>query len=174
MLGRDPLIADKNEKEEIAFLNELGFASESLDLKDYFGKQELLKQKLDSLGALWVSGGNTFVLRQAMRLSGFDQLFESLQKRKDFLYAGYSAGICVLSDTLKPIDRVDDPFNFPYSGIDSPIYEGLGVFNYAFMPHYDSDHYESKAIDDEIKRCIDQKWLFKALRDGEVIIIKNS
>lgn len=108
-----------------------------------------------------------------MRLSGFDNLISALSERKDFLYGGYSAGICILSTTLKPIDIVDDPNNFPYQGIDKVIYEGLGIFNYSFMPHYDSDHPESADIGKEIQRCIDNKWLFKALRDGDVIIIEH-
>jgi len=36
---------------------------------------------------------------------------------------------------------------------------------YHISPHYDSDHEESKATDKEIKYCIDNKILFKALRD---------
>lgn len=171
-VGADPKRAVAHQLKEMAFLDELGFQSEALDLKTYFGKAEALQEKLNSLGAIWVSGGNTFVLRQAMKLSGFDQFFPTLMARKDFLYGGYSAGICVLSDTLKPIDIVDDPNNFPYQEIHQAIYEGLGVFNYSFMPHYDSDHFESEAIGKEIQRCIDNKWLFKALRDGDVLIIE--
>ena len=34
------------------------------------------------------------------------------------------------------------------------------------MPHYDSDHFESEGIGKEIQRCIDNKWLFKALRNA--------
>jgi len=172
-VGADPKRALKHQTAEIKFLNELGFEAESLDLKTYFGKEKVLAKKLNSLGAIWVSGGNTFVLRQAMRLSGFDKLFSSLRSRKDFLYGGYSAGICILSNTLKPIDMVDDPNNFPYQGIDIAIYEGLGIFDYSFMPHYDSDHPESADIEKEIQRCINNKWLFKALRDGDVLIIKQ-
>jgi len=41
------------------------------------------------------------------------------------------------------------------------------------MPHYDSDHPESELIEKEIQRCIDKKWLFKALKDGDVIIIEK-
>lgn len=164
--------ANKSQQKELEFLNELGFESESLDLKLYFNKTEALRDKINELGALWVSGGNCFVLRMAMKLSGFDIVFEELKNRDDFLYGGYSAGICVLSHSLKAIDQVDDPQNFPYKEITQPIYEGLGVFDYAFMPHYDSDHFESEAIDKEIQRCIDNKWLFKALRDGEAIIIE--
>lgn len=171
-VGADPKRAVAHQFKEMEFLDELGFQSEALDLKMYFGRAKALKEKLDSLGAIWVSGGNTFVLRQAMKLSGFDQLFPTLMAKKNFLYGGYSAGICVLSNTLKPIDIVDEPNNFPYEGIHEAIYEGLGVFDYSFMPHYDSHHFESEVIGKEIQRCIDNKWLFKALRDGDVLIIE--
>ena len=171
-VGADSDRAEKHQREEIALLNEMGFAAEPLDLREYFKKSGELKSKLSTLGGVWVSGGNTFVLRMAMRLSGFDEAFKELLARDDFLYGGYSAGICILSDSLKSIDFVDDPNNFPYQGITEPIYEGLGVFNYSFMPHYDSDHPESEAVGKEIQRCIDNKWLFKALRDGDVIIVK--
>lgn len=169
-VGADPARANQHQQTEIAELNEIGFQAEPLDLKAYFHRTEALQHKLESLGGLWVSGGNTFVLRMAMRLSGFDEIFEALRNREDFLYAGYSAGICILSDSLQSIDMVDDPHNFPYEGIDKPIYEGLGVFNYSFMPHYDSDHPEAMDVAKEVQRCIDNKWLFKALRDGDVII----
>lgn len=63
--------------------------------------------------------------------------------RTENLYGGYSASICILSNTLEPIDLVDHPNSFPYKGVDNAIYEGLGIFNYSFMPHYDSGHFNS-------------------------------
>lgn len=173
-VGADEELKKKSLQEEMEFLNRLGFISEHLDLKDYFGKTKALKERLDELDALWVCGGNTFVLRQAMKLSGFDSHFEELLKRNDFLWAGYSAGICILCDSLKYIEQVDDPHNFPYDGISEALYDGLGLFPFALLPHYDSDHFESEAINAEIQRCIDNKWLFKALKDGEVKILKDS
>ena len=101
-----------------------------------------------------------------MRLSGFDELFNDLQNRKNFFWGGYSAGICILCDCLKYIDQVDDANNFPYKEIDEPIYEGLGVFDYALLPHYRSDHFESELIEKEVERCSEKKLLFKALIDG--------
>ncbi len=169
-IGADPVRAANHQKEEIDFLNSLGFNAEPLDLKLYFDNKEALREKIYSLGALWVSGGNAFVLRMAMRLSGFDAIFDELRFKNEFLYGGYSAGICVLSNSLKAIAVVDDPANFPYKELKKPIYEGLGAFSYSFLPHYDSDHFESEAIGEEIQRCIENKWLFKALRDGDVII----
>ncbi|HWZ03531.1 MAG TPA: Type 1 glutamine amidotransferase-like domain-containing protein [Mucilaginibacter sp.] len=169
----NPKIREKYQNDEIAQLNNFGFTAEPLDLKEYFGKEDLLRKKLEELGGLWVSGGNTFVLRQAMKLSGFDNLFDELRKRRGFLYAGYSAGICILCDSLKYIQIADDPRDFPYHENKETIWDGLGVFNYGLLPHYDSDHFESEAIGKDLKVCIDNKWLFKALRDGEVIIIEE-
>ncbi len=168
----DPARRQQHQHEEIEQLNQFGFIAEPLNLQHYFNKPAELADKLNSLGGLWVSGGNTFVLRQAMRLSGFDALFNTLQGRKDFLYAGYSAGICILCDSLKYIQNVDNPNDFPYAGSTEIIWEGLNVFNYGLLPHYDSDHPESEAIGKEVQVCIDNKWLFKALRDGEVMIIE--
>ncbi|MBB1139931.1 Type 1 glutamine amidotransferase-like domain-containing protein [Myroides sp. WP-1] len=177
--AKDWADADENRKQrdlqaEMDFLEQLGFVNEHLDLKAYFGKTEALKHKLATLDGIWVCGGNTFILRQAMRLSGFDQLFEELRQREDFLWAGYSAGACILSDSLKYIQHVDDPTQLPYAQISTPIFEGLGFFNYGILPHYDSNHFESAAIEVEIQTCIRNKWLFKAIRDGEVLLGKGS
>ncbi len=169
----DPEIRERYQKEEIEQLNQIGFSAEKLNLKDYFNNEILLKNKLEELDGIWVSGGNTFVLRQAMRLSGFDTIFNELKHRKGFLYGGYSAGICVLCDSLKYIKNVDNPNEFPFNNFNEVIWEGLNVFNYGLLPHYDSDHFESEAIGKEIQNCIDNKWMFKALRDGEVIIIEE-
>jgi dipeptidase E len=171
--GAEPKVSNRNQEEEIEMLNKLGFAAESLDLKKYFAKEVELSKKIDQLDGLWVSGGNTFVLRQAMKLSGFDNIFTTLKNRKGFLYGGYSAGICILCDSLKYIRNVDNPNDFPYEGIKETVWDGLNIFSFGLLPHYNSDHYESAAIKKEVQSCIDNKWLFKALSDGEVIIIEN-
>lgn len=150
-------------------LKALGLNVEVLDLRDYFGRRDVLREKLKQLDMLWVSGGNTFVLRQAMRLSGFDELVGELAERDDFVYGGYSAGCCVLSPTLKGLQIVDDPNNFPYS-LKEPIWEGLGLIDYVFLPHFDSDHPESEAIDKEVVYCAENKIPYRTVRDGEVIL----
>lgn len=153
-------------------LKAIGLDVELLDLQDYFGKKEALQKKVDELGVVWVGGGNTFVLRQAMKLSGFDDILKQLVGRKDFLYGAYSAGVCVLSPSLKVYAITDDATAMPYSGIKEVVWEGIGLLDYVVEPHYASDHPESKSTDKEIKYCISNKILFKALRDGEVIIIE--
>jgi dipeptidase E len=169
-----PVKRAKYLKEEMEFLDNLGFHNEHLDLKNYFGKENELREKLANLDGIWVAGGHTFILRQAMMLSGFDNIyFDTLKNRKDFFWGGYSAGICILCDSLKYIQNVDMPNDFPYEGNKENIWEGLGLFNYGILPHYDSDHHESEEIGKEVQRCIENRWLFKVMRDGEVIIIED-
>ena len=166
---RDVERADKNQQEEITFLNSVGFEAEVLDLKVYFNNPSALNNKLNELGGIWVSGGNTFVLRQAMQLSGFDKLFPTLIERKDFLYGGYSAGICILSKSLKIYALIDDDKNFPYPAITETIYEGLEIFEDTFLPHFESDHPESELIGKAVQYCTQKNIPFKTLRDGEVL-----
>ncbi len=162
----------KNETQELDQLERLGFVAEIINLKDYFHAEKKLKIKLDTLGAVWVSGGNTFILRQAMQLSGFDHIIKELSLKADFLYAGYSAGICILSKDMHYLHIVDKPYDYPYPEIQETIWEGLGFFDYAFLPHYDSEHPETEDIGKSIQYCIDNRILFKALRDGDVIILE--
>jgi len=161
---------DSNKK-NMKDLSDLGIDVELLDLKDYFGKKEELKKKIERLGGVWIRGGNTFVLRQAMKLSGFDEIIKQIEQ-KDFLYGGYSAGICVLAPSLKALQIVDKPDIMPYEESNEIIWEGLGILDYIILPHYKSDHPESADIDREVENCKKNNIPFKTLRDGEVIIIE--
>ena len=168
--GADPKIIKDHIERDVLSLEELGLKVEVLNLKDYFGKNAELKEKLDDLGAVFISGGNVFVLRQAMKLSGFDEIIKELDD--NFLYSGYSAAGCVLSPNFKCYKIVDDSTDTPYEGLDEVIWEGLGIIDYAFMPHWDSDHKESEDIDKEIEFCKKNGIKYKGVRDGEVIIIE--
>ena len=65
---------------------------------------------------------------------------------------------------------MDDPTVTPYP-IKKVVWEGLGLIDFAFLPHYKSDHPESEDIDKEVEYCKKHNIPFKTLRDGEVIII---
>jgi dipeptidase E len=168
----DPERKQRHIDQEMSELRELGFDVTLLDLRDYFGDEDDLDVQLQRLGGVYVCGGNSFVLRQAMQLSGFDGALRASCDRADFLYAGYSAGVCVLSPTLHAYAIVDDPTDMPYPQLRAQLWEGLGLLSFVFLPHYRSDHPESAQIDQEIAYCIDNKVLFKAYRDGEVLIIE--
>jgi len=157
---------------DMAELKNLGLDVQLLDLRNYFGKTDELRKKISELGAVFFRGGNTFILRQAMRISGFDIIFKELIKRDDFVYAGYSAGICVLGSDLKVLQIVDDPVDKPYRELQDTIWEGLGYLDYVILPHYKSDHPESALVDKVFEQCQEISIPFKTLRDGEVILIE--
>ncbi len=165
---------DSKEKEEsinknILELEILGFKVDIIDLKKYFGKENILIEDLKEIKAFYVIGGNVFTLRLAMKYSGFDNFLKSISNKDGYLYAGYSAGICVLAPTFKGLDIVDDIVN-PYSN-ESVLYEGLNLIDFVPVPHYMSDHPESEKINEVVKYYEKEKIKYKPLRDGDVVII---
>ena len=163
-------IADR-QSEDMADLTKLGFDVEHVDLREYFETQDALQRKLEEFGLLWFCGGNVFVLRQAMKLSGCDAVIHALLD-SDIVYGGYSAGCCVLAPSLRGYHIVDDPDAKPYGQEHQTIWDGLGILDYSISPHYDSDHPESADIAKEIAYCQEHGIAYKPLRDGEVIIIE--
>lgn len=164
----------KSEQADIDELVNLEFTVEKFDLRDYFDNKNNLEKDISQYDIIWVRGGNAFVLRQVMKLSGFDKLLINLAKnRNNIIYGGYSAGVCVLAPSLKGLEFVDDINQFPYPQQKKAIFEGLGILDYVIVPHYKSEkHSETEAVEKVIEYYIKNKILFKALSDGEVIIIE--
>lgn len=164
---------EESAKQSIMELKNLGLFPEEIDLRDYFGKQNELSRKLNNYGAVYVRGGNTFVLRRAMAQSSFDKWIKNKNRDPNFVYAGYSAGICVLSPTLHGLELVDDPNIVPQGYNQKIIWDGLSIVDFSIAPHYKSDHPESGNVDKEVEYFIKHKMPFKTLHDGEIIIKKN-
>ncbi len=164
----------KGEQEEMDVLKSLGLQPKVLDLRNYFGRKEELEKQLNNFNAVWVRGGNVFVLRIAMGKSGFDEIIKKKKEDKDFVYAGYSAGPCSLAPSLKGFEIVDDLSQvknaYPNENI---IWDGLGLVDFVFVPHYKSDHPESAAIDKEIEYLENNDIDYKPFKDGEVYILRN-
>jgi dipeptidase E len=154
-------------------LEAAGVQAQRLDLRAYFGRDSELERALAEYSGVWLSGGNVFVLRQAMRLSGLDRFICSAGGRSDFTYGGYSAACCVLSPTLKPFARVDDPQVRPYPESIETIWAGLGLLDFAFMPHFQSNHSESSLIEAEVAFCIENDLAYRTFRDGDVLVIER-
>ena len=154
-------------------LEQLGLQPVVVDLKEYFGRENDLQKLIEEIGAVFVLGGNVFVLRQAMKLSGLDNILIELNADPDFLYSGYSAAGCVLAPTLEPYKVVGDATITPYEELDEVIWEGLNLVDFAFMPHWQSNHPETEAINQGIEYCKDHDIKFKAVQDGDVLIFNS-
>ena len=157
---------------ELDALGELGIEAEDFDLRDYFGGQQRLAADLARYRLVWVRGGNTFMLRHALAASGADEILTSLVARDALVYGGYSAGCCVLAPSLRGLELVDEPEAVTETYGVPPIWAGLGLIEYAFVPHVDSpNHPESEACGRlaEHYRAIGAEH--RTLRDGEAIVV---
>jgi dipeptidase E len=154
----------------IAALAEISLQGEELDLRDYFSNHEALAPRLKHYGGVWVMGGNTFILRRAMRQSGFDQIAPALVQSEQLVYGGFSAGAVVAAKTLKGIELVDDPKQLPEGYDPEIIWDGLGFYEKSIAPHYKSNHPESPAIDKVVEYFDNHAMPYTALHDGEAII----
>lgn len=160
--------------EETKALNDLGFEVEELDLRDYFYKEKELENLLSKKQLVWIDGGNTFLLRRAMKQSGFDNVIKKLLKDDKIVYAGFSAACVVLQKDMHGLDLVDDP-NVVSEGYKKEIiWEGLGLIDFYLAVHYKSDHPESVMVDKEVELCEKNNVPYKTLRDGEVLIINGN
>jgi dipeptidase E len=159
------VVSPKRNREDLVAA---GVSFETFDLREFFSSPDRIGAELEKFKGVWITGGNTFVLRQAMRLSGFDRAINEV-KDKDFLYGGFSAGICVLAPNLLGLSIVDDPNIQPYRQSRETIWEGLGLLDYLFLPHYQSDHPESADIEKEVDYCTKKGIAFRTIRDGEAV-----
>lgn len=156
---------------EINDLTAIGLLPEPLDLRKFFGKTEALEKRINEFGFIWVTGGNSFVLRRAYAQSGLDIILKAKLVEDDFVYAGYSAGICVATPTLEGIHLADDPEATPAGYDREAIWSGLGFVPFCIAPHYRSDHFESALMEKSVEYFIEHKLPFIALHDGEALLL---
>jgi dipeptidase E len=154
----------------VAEFQSLGLQAEELDLRAYFGDSARLRQRLSAFDLVWVMGGNSFVLRRAMRSSGFDTVIRELLEADAIAYGGYAAGAVVAGPSLRGLELMDDPWELP-NGYDEPlIWHGLGLTPFAIVPHYRSRHPEAASAEKVVSYMQARRTRFRAISDGEVIV----
>lgn len=94
--------------------------------------------RLDDVDALWVRGGNTFVLRAALAAAGADAVIVDRVRTGRLAWAGYSAGAAVLAPDLGYVADVDDP---DAAGT-ALVTTGLGLVDRPVVPHVDGTYDE--------------------------------
>jgi dipeptidase E len=168
-----PGLRDSYVRANADVLSGLGIESEELDLRDYFESPNGLDAGLDRFGLIWAVGGNAFVLRRAMRYSGFDVVATPRIISGALVYGGFSAGAIVATPTLRGIELADDPNDVPDGYRPDIIWDGLALFDRSIAPHFRSAHPESAVIDDVVRSFINQRMPFETLRDGEAIVVRD-
>jgi dipeptidase E len=157
---------------ELRQLSALGLDPVELDLRAYRTDPAALATRLEECAALWVRGGNVFVLRTAMARCGADRLLVDLLADDALVYAGYSAGACVLAPSLCGLETCDDADAVRRLYGADPVWDGLAVLDRAVVPHLGSpDHPETGllgAVAAEYRRAGVPYW---GLRDGQALVV---
>ncbi|CAM3064697.1 Type 1 glutamine amidotransferase-like domain-containing protein [Prescottella defluvii] len=168
---------------DVVPLRRLGFAPSEVDLRDYVGRPADLAEALSRFRAVWVRGGNTFVLRAQLARSGADDVLRDLLDRDVIGYAGYSAGACVMAPSLVGVDCADDPGEVAPTCGTAPRWDGLGLIDFSIVPH----HVETGTLDDAstpadapnpgddaarmIEACRAAGVRYRALTDDQAIVV---
>ncbi len=149
----------------------LGFEFVDIDLRQYFAGGVPM-DTLDGFGLVWCSGGNTFLLRSAMRLSGFDEILAKKIKNDELAYGGSSAGSIIAGPTLRGTEHGDDPGAVAETYKTDVIWDGLGLVDFVIIPHWQSDWFGKDAA--RMRRALEldkSNTSYKTLFDGQVYLI---
>jgi dipeptidase E len=157
---------------ELVALRDLGLGAEELDLRDYFDAPTQLATDLSRHQLLWLRGGNVFMLRYALAASRADAAIADLLERDAVVYAGYSAGPCLLGPSLRGLEICDDPSLVTETYGVPTIWDGLGVLPYAIVPHYRSPaHPETRLCGLVAERYEADGVPHRTLQDGQALVI---
>jgi peptidase E len=83
-------------------------------------------------------------------------------------YGGCSAGACVCAPTLRGIELIDDAF-----AAGAPVFDGLGLVDFSIAPHYGADGEVGETIDRLIAHFRAAGTPYRALRDGQAIVLHD-
>ncbi|MEV6284750.1 Type 1 glutamine amidotransferase-like domain-containing protein [Kribbella sp. NPDC051770] len=165
----EPVEREEKVRAEHRWLVELGLLPTEIDLRDFAPAKTApdLPALLSQFDGLWVRGGNVFTLRTAMARSGLDQVLPELIRSEQLVYAGYSAGGCVLAPSLRGLELCDDS-----AVVDEVLWDGLGLIDEAFVPHLDSPGHPETDLIDKVRDLYERTGVpYVGLRDGQALVI---
>ena len=152
--------------------HDLGFECHELDLREYFGRADILEKIVAGAGFVWASGGNTFLLRRALQYSGMDTILTNALREDALVYGGSSAGSIVMTKTLHGVENADDPYVVPRGYDAEIIWQGLGIVYPQLVPHYNSPFFK-----DEAQALVDfyetSGLRYETLEDGQVYLVHD-
>lgn len=153
---------------EMRGLRELGYEPEELDLRQYDGRPDALATRLDAVSTVWIRGGNTFVLRSQLRFGKADEALVSRVRDGSLVYAGYSAGACIASPSLRGVETADDPSDVTEHDL---VWDGLGLVDLAFVPHFGSVLDDTDAGTSMVDRFERERVPYLTLTDEQVFVV---
>ena len=166
---------DKGYGRQKELFEEYGLEFQGLDLRNYFDRQNELRQFIDKYqpGLVVLLGGNTFLLRRALFQSGFDDILRHDVGDNKYVLAGHSAGAIVAGPSLKGFERMDKE-KLVLPGYQSDIvWDGLGLTGMRVISHADSPKYEAEVISLRQELFDKNQWDYVVLNDSDVFVVDN-
>ena len=146
---------------------ELGFNIEEVDIE---GKKERQVMKLLELkDIIFVEGGNTFYLLNAMRRCNFERVIKKLLK-EGRVYLGVSAGSMVAGKTIKTSAWRSEFKGINRNTIGLKNLKGLNLVPFDIFVHFQPEHAEI------IKKKIPWRWQrrkLKILTDEQAVLVQG-
>ena len=146
----------------------LGHEVELLELRQM--SPENAELVLQSLDVLYVAGGSTFALLEALRFSGNDEVLIR-HVRAGLPYIGCSAGSAVTGPDIAPLSLMDDPADGPHLRSTA----GLALIDRTVLPHADGrlPQYPTQLIERTLQTYGDEYPLVQ-LRDDQALCVDGA
>ncbi|ALE91977.1 hypothetical protein AOC05_05925 [Arthrobacter alpinus] len=170
--GVDPEIRRIETKRQLVNLAGIGLTAQELDLRAH--DADSLSVEFGQPDFIWVRGGNVFTLRAALARSGANALIVDRLRADALVYAGFSAGGCVLAPSLSGLEECD-PTGDALSLYGAVEFDGLNILDRPFVPHLgSSDHPELEILTQVAATCAQDGKQYWALRDGQALVVDGS
>ena len=131
--------------EDLEYFKRLGM---SIDVCDINGAEpKFLLERFEDADILYFGGGITQWLRSCIKKSGLEEHLPKLLETK--IWIGVSAGSCVLAPTVSnPVMDINDD-----EVIEGYPVDGLGLVDFQFIPHLNSEFFEDVTEENVRKAC---------------------
>lgn len=167
--GVDPRLRRVETQRQLTNLAGIGLTGHEFDLRVH--DAESLAADFGAPDFVWVRGGNVFTLRAALARSGADALIVDRLGADSLVYAGFSAGGCVLAPSLAGLEECDstDDALLLHGAVE---FDGLNILDRPFLPHLGtSDHPEREILTQVAAAYAQDSKQHWALRDGQALVV---
>lgn len=149
------MIKDKNE------LIEMNYNIITIEIS-ILSKDEIL-EKLNSVDAVFVAGGNSFYLLQQLKQK--DLMDELIAFANNKIYIGSSAGACIACPSILYLEKLDDRKEAPLL----TNYDAMNLIDFYILPHYNSKDKYTK-IADQIEKEYSNYQFIKLSNEQAIIV----
>jgi dipeptidase E len=127
-----------------------------------------LREALDAVDVVFVSGGNTFYLLQESQKTGFIKIIQE-KVAGGMVYIGSSAGSVIAGPDIEPILGIDDVKLAP----EIKGYAGYNLVNFCVLPHWGSENFKKSYLANNLEHMYKEGTPLVALTNDQYVEVKD-